>query len=50
LRRLVAAAAFAVKFGKDALVAGEAADSANKRIEQINKSMGLFGESTTAVK
>jgi hypothetical protein len=45
----IAAAAFAVKFGKDALVAGEAADSANKRIEQINKSMGLFGESTTAV-
>jgi hypothetical protein len=45
----VAATAFAVKFGKDALVAGEAADSANKRIEQINKSMGLFGESTAQV-
>jgi hypothetical protein len=45
----IAAAAFAVKFGKDALAAGEAASTANARIEQINKSMGLFGESTTAV-
>ena len=44
-----AAAAFTVKFAKDAIVAGEAADSANKRIEQINKSMGLFGESTEVV-
>ena len=39
----VAATAFAVKFGKDAIVAGEAAATANARIEQINKSMGLFG-------
>ena len=45
----VAAAAFAVKFAKDALLAGEAADSANKTIEQINKSMGLFGETTNIV-
>jgi phage-related protein len=45
----VAATAFAVKFGKDAIVAGEAAATANARIEQINKSMGLFGQSTTQV-
>ena len=35
----IAAAAFAVKFAKDAIVAGEAAATANARIEQINKSM-----------
>ena len=45
----VAAAAFALKFGKDAIVAGEAAATANARIEQINKSMGLFGESVGVV-
>jgi phage-related protein len=45
----IAAAAFAVKFAKDAIVAGEAAATANARIEQINKSMGLFGESTNEV-
>jgi phage-related protein len=45
----VAATAFAVKFGKDALAAGEAADTANSRIQQINESMGLFGESTAGV-
>ena len=45
----IAAAAFAVKFAKDAIVAGEAAATANARIEQINKSMGLFGESTAEV-
>jgi hypothetical protein len=45
----IAAAAFAVKFAKDAIVAGEAANTANSRIEQINKSMGLFGESTGEV-
>ena len=45
----VAAAAFAVKFAKDAIVAGEAASTANARIEQINKSMGLFGESVGVV-
>jgi hypothetical protein len=45
----VAAAAFAVKFAKDAIVAGEAAATANARIEQINKSMGLFGESVSVV-
>jgi phage-related protein len=45
----IAAAAFAVKFAKDAIVAGEAASTANSRIEQINKSMGLFGASTGEV-
>ena len=45
----IAAAAFAVKFAKDAIVAGEAAATANARIEQINKSMGLFGKSTNEV-
>jgi hypothetical protein len=45
----IAAAAFAVKFAKDAIVAGEAAATANSRIEQINKSMNLFGESTGEV-
>lgn len=45
----VAAAAFTVKFAKDAIAAGEAAATANARIEQINKSMGLFGESTAEV-
>ena len=45
----VAAAAFAVKFAKDAIVAGEAAATANARIEQINTSMGLFGESVAVV-
>jgi phage-related protein len=45
----IAATAFAVKFAKDAIVAGEAAATANARIEQINKSMGLFGESTNEV-
>lgn len=44
-----AAGAFAVKFGKDAIVAGEAAATANARIEQINTSMGLFGDSTAVV-
>lgn len=39
-----AAAAFAVKFGKDALVAGEAASTSNARINQIAESMGVFGE------
>jgi hypothetical protein len=45
----VAAAAFAVKFAKDAIVAGEAASTANARIEQINESMGLFGSSVGVV-
>jgi phage-related protein len=45
----VAAAAFALKFAKDAIVAGEAAATANARIEQINKSMGLFGDSVAVV-
>ena len=45
----VAATAFAVKFAKDAIVAGEAAATANARIEQINTSMGLFGDSVNVV-
>jgi hypothetical protein len=40
-----AAAAFAVK----AIAAGEAAATSNARIDQINKSMGLFGASTDEV-
>jgi hypothetical protein len=34
---------------KSALAAGEEVNSANKRIEQINKTMGLFGDSSDAV-
>jgi hypothetical protein len=34
---------------KSALKAGEEVNSANKRIEQINKTMGLFGDSSDAV-
>jgi hypothetical protein len=34
---------------KSALAAGEEVNSANKRIEQINKTMGLFGDSAAAV-
>jgi hypothetical protein len=34
---------------KSALAAGEEVNSANKRIEQINESMGLFGESADFV-
>jgi hypothetical protein len=35
--------------GKSALAAGEEVNSANARIEQINKSMGLFGKDTDEV-
>jgi hypothetical protein len=35
--------------GKKALAAGEEVNSANARISQINKTMGLFGDSTDAV-
>jgi hypothetical protein len=45
----VAATAFAVKFAKDAIMAGEGAATANARIAQINESMGLFGETTEIV-
>jgi hypothetical protein len=45
----VAVGVMAVKFAKDAIVAGEAASTANARIEQINTSMGLFGDSTGQV-
>ena len=46
---LAAAGAAAVAFASKAILIGEQADTANKRIEQINKSMGLFGESTNQV-
>jgi hypothetical protein len=45
----IAVGVMAVKFAKDAIVAGEAASTANARIEQINTSMGLFGDSTGQV-
>jgi hypothetical protein len=45
----VAVGVMAVKFAKDAIAAGEAAATANARIDQINTSMGLFGESTNIV-
>jgi hypothetical protein len=35
--------------GKSALAAGEEVNSANKRIEQINTTMGLFGKDTDTV-
>ena len=35
--------------GKSALAAGEEVNSANKRIEQINTTMGLFGKDTETV-
>jgi hypothetical protein len=46
---LLAAGAAAVAFGAKALLAGEAASTSNARIQQINESMGLFGDSTDAV-
>ena len=46
---LAAAGAAAVAFAAKAVLVGEQADTANKRIEQINKSMGLFGDSTSQV-
>jgi phage-related protein len=46
---LLAAGAAAVAFGAKAIQAGEAAATSNARIDQINKSMGLFGESTDEV-
>ena len=46
---LAAAGAAAIAFASKAVLMGEQADTANKRIEQINKSMGLFGESTKEV-
>ena len=46
---LLAAGAAAVAFGAKALLAGEAASTSNARIQQINESMGLFGNSTDAV-
>ena len=46
---LLAAGAAAIAFGAKAIQAGEAAATSNARIDQINKSMGLFGESTDEV-
>ena len=46
---LLAAGAAAVAFGAKAIQAGEAAATSNARIDQINKSMGLFGDSTDEV-
>lgn len=46
---LLAAGAAAVAFGAKAIQAGEAAATSNARINQINKSMGLFGDSTDEV-
>ena len=46
---LLAAGAAAVAFGAKALLAGEAASTSNARIQQINESMGLFGDSTDQV-
>jgi hypothetical protein len=46
---LLAAGAAALAFGAKAIQAGEAAATSNARIDQINKSMGLFGESTDEV-
>jgi hypothetical protein len=46
---LAAAGAAAIAFGAKAIQAGEAAATSNARIDQINKSMGLFGDSTDSV-
>ena len=46
---LAAAGAAAVAFAAKAVLIGEQADTANRRIGQINESMGLFGESTAQV-
>jgi hypothetical protein len=46
---VAAAGAAVVAFGAKAIMAGEAASTANARIEQINKSMGLFGNSVGEV-
>jgi hypothetical protein len=46
---LAAAGAAAIAFATKAVLAGEQAATANARIDQINKSMGLFGDSTGEV-
>ena len=46
---LLAAGAAAGAFAVKAIAAGEAASTSNARIDQINKSMGLFGDSTDEV-
>ena len=46
---VAAAGAAVVAFGAKAIAAGEAASTANARIVQINKSMGLFGGSVGEV-
>lgn len=44
-----AATAALVKFGADSIMAAEGVATANARVDQINKSMGLFGSQTDAV-
>jgi hypothetical protein len=46
---VAAAGAAIIAFGTKAILAGEQAATANARIEQINKSMGLFGNSVGEV-
>jgi len=46
---VAAAGAALIAFGSKAILAGEKAATANARIEQINKSMGLFGGSVGEV-
>jgi hypothetical protein len=46
---VAAAGAAIIAFGAKAILAGEQAATANARIEQINKSMGLFGGSVGEV-
>lgn len=46
---LAAAGAAAAAFAAKAVLVGEQAATANARIDQINKSMGLFGNSTSEV-
>lgn len=46
---LAAAGAAAIAFATKAVLMAEKADTANKRIQQINESMGLFGDSTNQV-
>jgi hypothetical protein len=45
----VAGAAALVRFGSDAIAAAENVQQANNRLEQVNKSMGLFGTQTAGV-
>ena len=44
-----AAATALIKFGSDSIAAAENVAQANNRLEQVNKSMNLFGSQTSAV-